>query len=183
ESMMTNFELLFWLAAGVIAYTYVGYPLLMWLWSRLRKPHRKLAIEPRVSVVLTAREAGSDLHAGIENLLDLDYPQNRREIVVAGGGTEAEATALARTFARRGVRVERWPAGQGRAALLNDLVPRLHGDVVVLVDAGHRIEPDAVHAMVRHFADPRTGAVSGHLVHDGGRTGVGEVYENFLRDC
>lgn len=180
---MTILEVIFWLSASVLVHTYLVYPLLMWGLSRLRKPHRRLAIEPSVSLLLLAHEARGDLRHAIENLLVLDYPAARREIVVVCESGKT-AAVLARRFGWRGVRFHAGPPGTRRAALLNELVPRLRGDVVVLVDGDRRLERGALRALVTHFADPGTGAVSGYPVA-GGREqlSVGEEFESFLREC
>ena len=53
---------------------------------------------------------------------------------------------------------------RGKAAVLNDVVPRARGAIVVFADARQRFEPDTVRALTRPFADPAVGAVSGELI-------------------
>jgi cellulose synthase/poly-beta-1,6-N-acetylglucosamine synthase-like glycosyltransferase len=73
--------------------------------------------------------------------------------------------------------------------VLNDLLPKASGEIVVLADARQTFEPGAVRALVACFADPRVGAVTGDLVlrrrDDGGAVGdaVGLYwrYEKFIR--
>src|SRR5690242_8320019 len=97
-------RLIFWASAATIAYVYVGYPALLVLWARLkdrRQPSRDsitgLADTPPVSIVIAARNEAARLPARIDNLLAIDYPADRRQIiVVSDGSTDDTAGALAR---------------------------------------------------------------------------------------
>src|SRR5262249_16129582 len=62
--------LLFWLSCASIAYVYVGYPLLLWVWARLRA--RPIAVissdrAPAVSIVVAVRNEGRRLAARLDN--------------------------------------------------------------------------------------------------------------------
>src|SRR5262249_44813830 len=79
----TGMRALFWCSTILVAYVYVGYPLLLRLWARLRpRPYRlqssHFRLEPSVSIVIAARNEGARLAARIENLLGLDYPARKR---------------------------------------------------------------------------------------------------------
>src|SRR5215212_2921496 len=97
--------LVFWLSVAAVAYVYAGYPALLHVWARLRpKPVRSAEIrdpQDTVSMVIAARNEAARLPARIDNLLSLDYPAGRRQIiVVSDGSTDAPAQALA-AFANR----------------------------------------------------------------------------------
>src|SRR5262249_7162412 len=78
---------------------------------------------------------------------------------------------------------------RGKSAVLNDLVAKARGEIVVLADARQRFEAPVIHALVEPFADPRVGAVSGELIltHDADDASVGRGvgfywrYEKFIR--
>ena len=77
-------EIIFWLSATALVYTYAGYPLLLLIVSRLRSREvRRGAFEPSVSVIVTAYNEARDLAAKLENTLSLDYPRELLEIIVA----------------------------------------------------------------------------------------------------
>src|SRR5262249_35711443 len=79
---VTAMRVLFWCSTILVAYVYVGYPLLLRLWARLRpRPFRLQTSDfklPSVSIVIAARNEGSRLAARIDNVLSLDYPADRR---------------------------------------------------------------------------------------------------------
>jgi cellulose synthase/poly-beta-1,6-N-acetylglucosamine synthase-like glycosyltransferase len=186
---MSSAEVIFWAALGVIAYTYVGYPVLVAAWACLRpRPVRGAAIEPTVSLIIVAHNEAFRIAGRIENVLSLDYPPDRLEVLVASDGSTDSTVKRALAFAERGVEVIPFAARRGKAAVLNDVVPGARGEIVVLADARQRFEPGALRALVAPFADPAVGAVTGELVltvqgQGAGESGVGFYwrYEKFLR--
>src|SRR5262245_23074612 len=130
---MTALRLVFWFSAAIVAYVYVGYPLLLRLWARLRpRPFRVQTsdfTEPTLSIVIAARNEGEGLAARIDNLLSLDYPADRRQIVVVSDGSTDNTLDV---LARYGEMVDAVAvAAGGKAAALNAGVGRATGDVIV----------------------------------------------------
>ena len=165
---------LFWVSVLVVAYVYVGYPLGLRLYCGLRSADcRNPAIDPQsalrtpqpaVSIVVAARDEAARLPARIENLLSLDYPADRREIIVVSDGSADDTMAVLARFSEavRGVAV---PPG-GKALALNAGVGRATGDIVVFADARQVFACDALRELTAPFADPRVGGVSGELLLD-----------------
>ena len=157
--------LMFWLAAGLLAYTYFGYPIVAALRAALQPSRRVRApIEPTVSIVVVAYNEAHRIAARIENLLALDYPAERLQIVVASDGSTDQTVAQARPYENHVVRVVDFKRRRGKAAVLSTVVPRLSGDIVVFADARQRFDANTLRALVRNFADPTVGGVSGEQV-------------------
>src|SRR5436309_15505748 len=86
--MSTFLVVLFWSAIALIAYIFVGYPLMLALWSALRpRPWRREASEPSISIVIAAHNEAGSIVSKIHNLLSLDYPADRMEILVGSDGS------------------------------------------------------------------------------------------------
>jgi cellulose synthase/poly-beta-1,6-N-acetylglucosamine synthase-like glycosyltransferase len=173
----------YWSSLGVLAYTYAGYPLLVYGLSRLRsRASRAGDIEPRVSIVLAAHDERAHLRAKLECLLALDYPADRLEIIVVSDGSTDGTDEIAAAFADRGVILERVERPSGKPTAINRGVARATGDLIVFCDARQRVDRDALRALVRQFADHDVGAVSGEL-HMPGERGPGLYwrYEAFIR--
>lgn len=142
-----------------------------------------------VSVLVPAHNEAGRIQGKIENLLSLDYPRDRLEILVASDGSTDGTARLARAFEQAGVTVTAFETCRGKPAVLNDLIPKARGEIAVLADARQRFEPRALRALVAPFADPEVGAVSGELIltsnpdHTAVGTGVGFYwrYEKFIR--
>jgi GT2 family glycosyltransferase len=183
-------EVLFWAALFLLAYVYAGYPLVAWLRSTLLPRHHVRApAEPTVSIVVAAHNEADRIEARIENLLALDYPAGRREIIVGSDGSTDETVFRASRYGDAGVRVEAFRAWRGKSAVLNELVLGSTAEIILFADARQRFDRGVLRILVSHFADPTVGAVSGELMlaGDGPGTSIGRGtsfywrYEKFIR--
>jgi poly-beta-1,6-N-acetyl-D-glucosamine synthase len=182
--------LLFWASISVIVYVFVGYPLVLALWGAIRpRPWRKHASEPSISIVLAAHNEAASIIPKITNLLSLDYPDDRVEILVGSdGSTDGTVEQLLAASDAR-IRTFIFPERRGKSAVLNTLVPKARGEIVVLADVRQRFAEQALRALTQSFADPQVGVVSGELVltRNGAGSVVGEgsgsywEYEKFIR--
>ncbi len=164
----------FWLAAAVIAYAYVGYAGWLWLRAMWRPwPVRRGPIEPSASVVMVVRNEEAVLAQKLRNLLELDYPENKLQIVVVSDGSTDGTESILREHARNPrvhVMLNQLPGG--KATGLNAGVGIRQGDIIVFTDARQEIERGAIRLLMENFADPEVGAVSGELML--GDPGAGE---------
>ena len=187
-------RIVFWISIAVIAYVYVGYPLLLAACSRLtqRHPRRPSVSEitdwPSISIVLAARNEASRLPARIHNLREITYP-GRREIIVVSDGSTDDTADVVRGLGDA-VRLVEVPAG-GKPLALNAGVARATGDILVFADARQRFNETALMELVANFADPEVGGATGELVIDaeheattstvGDGVGIYWKYEKWLR--
>jgi biofilm PGA synthesis N-glycosyltransferase PgaC len=156
----------FWGALALVAYTFVGYPLWLWVRCRLRpRPIRKERSAPRVSVVMVVRNEEKVLETKLENLRSLDYPEEKLGIVVVSdGSTDGTEEILSRHAQNPRIHAVMNQLSRGKASGLNDAIVFCCGDVVVFTDARQKIEPGAVGLLLENFADPEVGCVSGELM-------------------
>jgi biofilm PGA synthesis N-glycosyltransferase PgaC len=156
----------FWSAAFLIAYTYVGY--VGWLWVRARLspwPVRRAQQEPHVSVVMVVRDEERWLEGKLRNLLELDYPQACFQIVVVSDGSTDRTDAILHDYANDArVQVLMNQLSRGKACGLNDAISQAAGEVVVFTDARQKIESGALRLLMENFTDPEVGCVSGALM-------------------
>jgi cellulose synthase/poly-beta-1,6-N-acetylglucosamine synthase-like glycosyltransferase len=174
---MTKLVLL--LSLGVLLYLYAGYPLILELIVRIRGPRRILRGSqlPRVTLIISAYNEKAVIGTKLQNALALDYPRDRLEIVVVSDASSDGTDAIVTTFADQGVRLARQAARRGKTAGLNAVVPAVSGDIVVFSDANAMYEPDAVRKLVRNFADPRVGCVTGEARYLKGNRSAADVTE------
>jgi len=166
----------FWMSATFIAYTYLGYPLWLWIRSRwCRKPVRSGPYIPFLSIIMIVRNEEKVLPRKLRNLLDLNYPDESLEIVmVSDGSTDSTNQILSEHTANPRIRVILNPQQQGKAAGLNAAMSSVRGEIVVFTDARQQIEPDAIRVLVENFADPEIGCASGELMLGDPETGEAE---------
>ncbi len=185
-------ELILWVSAALLFYTYLGYPLLIRLWPGKRRQESGSlpgGAEPAMTLVVVAHNEARRIRQRLENFLDLDYPWDRLEIIVASDGSTDATAELARNYRSPFVRVMEFKHRRGKSAVLNDVLRLASGEIVVFADARQRFETGALRALAGCFADPQVGAAGGELVLlDGAsRSDVEEGvdfywrYEKFIR--
>lgn len=180
--------ILFWTAVFLIIYTYIGFPFFVLLrgliWGRPYK-HEELASPPSVSIVISAYNESTTIAEKLDNILSLDYPRAKLEVVIASDGSTDGTDNIVKQYEGQGVRLLSLPRN-GKAAALNTAVAASKGEILVFSDANSMYKPDAIHELVRPFADPTVGGVAGNQVYrteiSGGSSGDGErAYWNFDR--
>ena len=186
---MPLLKTLFWGSLGALAWTHVGYPLAAAAVARVRpRPVRKdESFEPDVTVIVAAYNEETVIERRLENLLALDYPAERLEIVVASDASSDRTHELVEAVAAREPRVRLLvcPRG-GKVAAQNRAVRETDGDVVAFSDANATWAPDALRRLVANLADPDVAYVCGRLrleAADGSnQEGLYWRYELWLRE-
>src|SRR5688500_8678842 len=147
-------------ALFLLFYVYVGYPALITILSRTHgNPVRKRSIVPPVTLIIPAFNEARHIQAKIENALELDYPKDKLQIIVADDGS-ADATAA---IARRDLdqRIDLLSDGQrrGKVRTMNRAVQRATGEIIVFSDANVMLAPDSLRQVISNFADSTVGGV------------------------
>lgn len=159
-------QLIFWCAAGLLTYTFVLFPAIVVARGLFRRRARyPLDFLPSVSVLVAAYNEENYLPDRINNLLELDYPADRLEIIVASDGSEDGTERVVRGFADRGVKLLSLPRG-GKCAALNAASKVATGSVWVFTDANTVFARDAIRALVAPFSDPTVGGVAGDQIYE-----------------
>ena len=155
----------FWGSLGALAWTHAGYGLAMSALARLRpRPVAYEDVTPSVALVVSAHDEEAVIGRRLENLLALDYPAERLEIVVASDGSTDRTDEIVEEIAAREPRVRllRCPR-EGKVAAQHRSVRETASDVLAFTDANTQWRPDALGMLVRNLADPEVGYVCGQL--------------------
>jgi cellulose synthase/poly-beta-1,6-N-acetylglucosamine synthase-like glycosyltransferase len=188
------FEACFWACVCLVGYVYFGYPVVVWILSRLfgrpaqppvPEPNAEL---PRLSLLIAAHNEEAVIEARIRNALELDYPPEKLEIVIASDGSSDRTNEIVRRYAKREVRLLEYTTRRGKAAVLNRAFTELTGDVIMLSDANTNTSAEAARNLIRWFQDPEVGVVCGRLLLTDAKTGRNVDglywrYETFLKKC
>jgi cellulose synthase/poly-beta-1,6-N-acetylglucosamine synthase-like glycosyltransferase len=179
---MIAVEVVFWLAAALIVYTHVGYPLVLWILMRARissaparagtvtdgpalasasgMPAQISTALPTVSLIVAAHEEEAVIAEKVANALALDYPRERLQVIVASDGSADETASRAR--AAGADLVLDLPRG-GKIVAQNAAVERASGELLAFSDANCAWEPDALRRLIEPFADPAVGYACGQV--------------------
>jgi cellulose synthase/poly-beta-1,6-N-acetylglucosamine synthase-like glycosyltransferase len=175
---------LFVASATLAIYSLIGYPLLTFLlaWFAPRKI-AKAPIEPKVSFIISAYNEEKSIDRKIRETLQLDYPREQLEIIVASDGSSDRTDEIVRTYAGRGVRLLRTEGRVGKTATLDAAIEASAGEIIICSDATSVYDPQSVRALTANFADPTVGGVDGRVVYkyDGSLTSKGfKLYQTFI---
>jgi cellulose synthase/poly-beta-1,6-N-acetylglucosamine synthase-like glycosyltransferase len=153
----------FLLALAVIAWVYVGYGLVLWIASMVRaRPVRRRPIEPTVSLIICAYNEAANIRRKLDEVLALDYPADRLEILVASDGSTDGTDEIVRAYTPR-VRLLRVEGRRGKTIAQNAAVAIATGEILVFSDVTTVYARDTVRTLIANFADPEVGCVGGDL--------------------
>ncbi len=180
---------LLWICLSFILYTYFGYPLFLKFMASARTIRFKYEdITPYVSFVIAAYNEEKSIEKKIQNTLELDYPEEKLEIIITSDGSTDRTDEIVRGYADRGVRLIRAEDRNGKTAGRNISLPEARGEIIIFSDATGIYEKNAIKELVRNFADERVGCAAGALKYvnaSGSSVGTGEglywKYEVMLR--
>jgi cellulose synthase/poly-beta-1,6-N-acetylglucosamine synthase-like glycosyltransferase len=178
--MKAALEICFWICAGLIAWTQLGYALALALLARVlpaapevpraaswRSPARGGAhhqsgadLPPSLSLIVAAHDEQAVIGAKVQNALALDYPRERLEVIVACDGC-SDATAQRAREGGADLVLELARGGKIRAQ--DAAVVRARGEIVAFSDANALWQADAARELARAFADPRVGYACGQV--------------------
>ena len=184
-------KIVFWLSLAGILYTYVGYPMAIWLVARVRpRPWKFAPITPSVSIVLAVHNGAALLPRKLQQLLHLDYENVKEIIIVSDGSTDGTAEILSGERHPR-MKVIVLKEHCGKAAAVNAGMAQATEDVILFLDIRPEIAPAAIRQLVGNFADAKVGCVAGELIlrredHATTAAVVGGLYwryEKWIRKC
>lgn len=175
----------------LIVYSYLLYPLCLQL---LAAGRRRAAIRssdegwPTISITIPVYNEAPQIDDLLQSVLRLDYPAEKRQILVVSDASDDGTDERVQAYADRGIELLRMPERGGKTAAENAARLLLRGDIVVNTDASIRIHRDALKPLIARFADPTVGLASGRdvsVTRVDGELNVGESgyvgYEMWVR--
>ena len=171
--------IVFLICFSLLVYPFLGYPVVLWVLSLLvRKSAQKHDICPTVSIIISAYNEQSTMAEKMQNTLDLDYPKEKLQIIVASESTD-KTNEIVNSYQQQQILLFAYEGREGKAATLYKTVPHAKGEIVVFSDTNAMYEKDAIKKLVRNFSDERIGCVSGQLKYsnpDNTSVGSGEGF-------
>ena len=182
-------DFLFYLFAALCVYSYFVYPLILRLIPARRSSMESIINDKKlagISLIITAHNEENRIREKLENTLQIDYPKELFEIIVASDCSTDGTDSIVASFADRGVRLARADQRAGKEYAQLCAIRESNGQVLVFSDVATRIPPDALQLMANRFADQRIGAISSEdrfISNDGRIVGEGAYvkYEMWLR--
>ena len=145
----------------LIFYTYLGYPLLIVLLAKFFPKTRKVDVlsTPTVTWIVPCFNDEAVISSKIENLMALDYPKNKLEVILITDGSTDRTVEYAKSY--KEVKVLHQNTRAGKAAAENRAMKFANGEIIVFNDANTMVSSNSFKHMIKHYADPQVGGVSG----------------------
>ncbi|PHR83629.1 MAG: glycosyl transferase family 2 [Colwellia sp.] len=185
----------FWFSLAVIVYSYFVYPLILIIFSAVKqavsdthylwkKSQRRVVDRdnfPPVSIIIAAYNEESCIKARIENLLSLDYPQDKLTIHIGSDGSKDKTAKILTSFDEVNLKVHIFEENRGKMSVINDLVEQVDSDYIVFSDANTHFNKNTIECLVRHFNHDDIGAVCGelHLIDVDSGDNKDNIYWNY----
>ncbi len=189
---MNVMECVFWIGIGLVLYSYIGYGVLLYFLVKIKKaitksPRFEPNFQPSVALIVPCFNEADYIEDKILNSLQLAYPAEKLQLIFISDGSTDDTH----------LRVKKYPqvlalhedARNGKAAAMNRAMQFVKAPIVVFCDANTELNPEAIREMVKHYADPGVGAVTGEkriITKDkenasGAGEGIYWKYESFLK--
>lgn len=159
---VTEMEIAFWIFVIFSVYSYLLFPLsLIALTKIARRLWDKKDIRPNITLVVSVYNEEKIIAKKLENALDLDYPTRQLEILVVSDGSTDDTERIVRGFNNERLVLKAFKERSGKTACLNRAVPEAQGEIILFTDANSMFPKDVLGKLVRNFADPEVGLVTG----------------------
>jgi cellulose synthase/poly-beta-1,6-N-acetylglucosamine synthase-like glycosyltransferase len=164
--------ILLWLSVFLIVFSYALYPLLLKLLATGKKPNQLLYNDdnlPFVSVIIAAYNEESVIQEKLLSVLKSNYPKDRIEILVGSDASRDRTIPIVidLSLSYTSIRYFDFADRRGKPSVVNDMVSKSKGEILVLTDANVFFSKDTLIHLVRHFRNPQIGLVDTHMVNMG----------------
>jgi Glycosyl transferase family 2 len=171
-----TFAIIFWSGLGVLAWTWAGYPAVLFCYASYRRPlssgkprdtapHRPSPL-PHITVIVPVHNEELALPGKINNCLSFDYPDDRIEVIIASDGSSDSSPEIVRRFGEFDPRVRLVESSgrAGKSSVQNLAAAAAVGDILLLTDVDALLPPDAPRLVAGTFRDQHVGCVTGRVV-------------------
>ena len=180
-------NLLFIVSVALVFFAYFGYPLTLLLLGKfIGKDVKRASIYPAVTFIITVHNEEKRIRDKLENMLGIDYPKDKLQILVASDGSSDQTNQIVSEYRNSGVQLLDIAGRGGKENAQKEAIKNATGEVLVFSDVATMLEAGGLEQMVSNFADNTVGCVSSEdrlLGRDGRPSGEGVYlrYEMWLR--
>ncbi|MEE4197572.1 MAG: glycosyltransferase family 2 protein [Bacteroidales bacterium] len=189
-------ETFFWILLLLIVYSYLGYPVLLWLLNFFHKifsspsDRNKTTEYPEVTLFVAAYNESEFVHQKVNNSFTLDYPKEKISQVWVTDGSDDDTVEQLKHYSSE-ITLYHQPDRKGKTGAINRGMQFVKTPVVIFSDANSMLNREAIKIIIDEFKDPKVGCVAGEkrieagernsAVHAG--EGIYWKYESFIKTC
>jgi len=164
--------IVFWLSLFIIFWAMIGYPLSLNLLDKFfpNKKNRKNAdLEPTVTIMIVAHNEEKVIEDKLQNVLAIDYPKNKMDILVASDNSTDRTNEIIEDFItknpQRKIKLYKVQERMGKTNAQNEAQKLVNTEYLVMTDANSMIDKMAIKELMSSFIDESIRYVCGKLVY------------------
>lgn len=165
-------KFVFWISAFIIFWAMVGYPISILLIDKIypyKKESRDYNYFPTVTVMVVAHNEEKVIEDKLKNVLKLNYPKDKLEILVASDNSTDCTNALVRSFIEEhpneNIRLYKVKERMGKTNAQNEAQKTVSSEILVMTDANSMLSPNSVKELVASFSSEEIVYVTGRLIY------------------
>ena len=181
EQVLFYLLIAFWILLFLVVHCYVLFPITLPFVSEIFKRKGGKVVNgenlPTVSILISAYNEEAVIERKIQNLLELDYPKEKLEILIGDDGSADKTAEIVERYKDQGITLIKAPQNAGKAAMLNRLQKQANGEILLFCDANTMLFPNVIRKLTVPFRDKKIGCACGHLIltdKSGAELGWGE---------
>jgi poly-beta-1,6-N-acetyl-D-glucosamine synthase len=161
---------LFWVSMGILFYTYLGYPMALFIIIELFYSKIDMTVVgkpwPKVSILIAAYNEEKVIKSKIENCLEIDYPSDLLDVWIASDGSSDGTNEIVKDYVKNNPSIHLIELPRtGKSGAINKAIIQIKSEIVVFSDANTIYNQNSIKKLIVHFADPKIGCVCGRLVY------------------
>lgn len=173
---------LFFLSVFSIFYGYFGYPFSLRVIALFRRRDvLRRPIKPAITVIIAAYNEEKRIERKIQNLLSVDYPTDKLEIIVVSDGSTDQTNPIVQAYEASGLKLLALPEHRGKEYAQSRAVRIAKGEILVFTDVAAQFQPGGLQRIVSNFADPTVGCASSQdlVLHRNGAASGESLYVRY----
>lgn len=155
---MITVKILFWISIFMIFWTNIGYPISILILGKIIKRKNKTIVnnEKSISIIITAHNEEKIIQQKLENVINLDYPKEKVEIIVTSDNSTDKTNEIVKEFIKNhpteNIKLYKVKKRMGKTNAQNEAVKIAQNDILVMTDANAIIKNDAIRELVKSFS-------------------------------
>lgn len=157
---------LFWIAVGIVFYTFLGYGIVLFFLQKIKSAISKATGQPQaptewppITLIVAAYNEAYILEEKIANTLSLDYPEDKFHCIFVTDGSTDNSPAIIQQYTR--IQLMHEAERRGKIAAVDRAIEQANTDILIFTDANTLLNKQALKNICKHYTHPKTGAVAG----------------------
>ena len=168
--MILALQILFWVVVALVFHTYVGFPVLLSLFSRKKKAEYKpLPDLPDVTVIMSLFNEEDVIAQKLQTIINSDYPLEKLHVLIGSDNSTDRTNEIVSEYAQKYpfIKLFAYTERRGKANVINSLISECPSDIMILSDANVMFDKDTISELMKPFADENVGLVDSNMINTG----------------